>query len=247
MLPLTTFYRSGAHRSDVYKWDAFVTSWRFYSCAWQPHRHDRLPETSGTLWIHRGALTNQRCSLATGCGIKHYRHICKGSMSWWIVTCSRNKFMSIWWHHEICLFALWRDLKKSHGTLKITVCKATWGLCQYHIRILRSCQISNPWDCVLKWWYHFDIVRHFVSSIVNVPANSKTIWAFYHPLMIYKGFWRCYNKSYGMVKWPPEVCTHWSYILKHPHESIPIVYQSGEVVRGYINVLMIHHPRPDDE
>ena len=70
MLPPTTFYRSGAHRSDVYKWDAFVTSWRFYNRAWQPQRHDRLPETSGTLWIHRGALTNQRCSLATGCGIK---------------------------------------------------------------------------------------------------------------------------------------------------------------------------------
>ena len=70
MLPLTTFYRSGAHRSDVYKWDAFVTSWRFYNRAWQPQRHDRLSETSGTLWIHRGALTNQRCSLATGCGIK---------------------------------------------------------------------------------------------------------------------------------------------------------------------------------
>ena len=69
MLPLTTFYRSGAHRSDVYKWDAFVTSWRFYNRAWQPQHHDRLPETSGTLWIHRGALTNQRCSLATGCGI----------------------------------------------------------------------------------------------------------------------------------------------------------------------------------
>ena len=69
MLPLTTFYRSGAHRSDVYKWDAFVTSWRFYNRAWQPQRHDHLPETSGTLWIHRGALTNQRCSLATGCGI----------------------------------------------------------------------------------------------------------------------------------------------------------------------------------
>ena len=69
MLPLTTFYRSGAHRSDVYKWDAFVTSWRFYNRAWQPERHDCLPETSGTLWIHRGALTNQRCSLATGCGI----------------------------------------------------------------------------------------------------------------------------------------------------------------------------------
>ena len=73
MLPLTTFYRSGAHRSDVYKWDAFVTSWRFYNRAWQPQRHDRLPETSGTLWIHWGALTNQRCSLATGCGIKQSR------------------------------------------------------------------------------------------------------------------------------------------------------------------------------
>ena len=72
MLPLTTFYRSGAHRSDVYKWDAFVTSWRFYNRAWQPQRHDRLPETSGTLWIHRRALTNQRCSLATGCGINYW-------------------------------------------------------------------------------------------------------------------------------------------------------------------------------
>ena len=74
MLQLTTFYRSGAHRSDVYKWDAFVTSRRFYNRAWQPQRHDRLPETSGTLWIHRGALTNQRCSLATGCGIKLKRY-----------------------------------------------------------------------------------------------------------------------------------------------------------------------------
>ena len=70
MLPPTTFYRSGAHRSDVYKWDAFVTSWRFYNRAWQPQRHDRLPETSGTLWIHRGALTNKRCSLATGVGLE---------------------------------------------------------------------------------------------------------------------------------------------------------------------------------
>ena len=89
MLPLTTFYRSGAPRSDVYKWDAFVTSWRFYNRAWQPQRHDRPPETSGTLWIHRGALTNQRCSLATGCGItvtiKVYRtFLCKPHLLWWI-------------------------------------------------------------------------------------------------------------------------------------------------------------------
>ena len=65
-----TFYRSGAQKSNVYKRDAFVTSWRFHNRAWQPQRDDRLSETSGTLWIHRGALTNQRCSLATGCGIK---------------------------------------------------------------------------------------------------------------------------------------------------------------------------------
>ena len=68
--PLTPLYRSGARRSDVYQRDAFVTSWRSHNRTWQPERHDRLPETSGTLWIHRGALTNQRCSLATGCGIK---------------------------------------------------------------------------------------------------------------------------------------------------------------------------------
>ena len=68
VLPLTTFYRSGVQRSNVYKRDA-VTSWRSHNRAWQPRRHDRLSETSGTLWIHRGALTNQRCSLATGCGI----------------------------------------------------------------------------------------------------------------------------------------------------------------------------------
>ena len=83
MLPLTTFYRSGAHRSDVYKWDAFVTSWRFYNRAWQPQRHDRLPETSGTLWIHRGALTNQRCSLATGCGIKWASRLCVWDIRHW--------------------------------------------------------------------------------------------------------------------------------------------------------------------
>ena len=62
VLPLTTFYRSGAQKSNVYKQDAFVTSWRFHNRAWQPQHHDRLPETSGTLWIHRGALTNQTIS-----------------------------------------------------------------------------------------------------------------------------------------------------------------------------------------
>ena len=86
MLPLTTFYWSGAHRSDVYKWDAFVTSWRFYNRAWQPQRHDRLPETSGTLWIHQGALTNQRCSLATGCGIIQKSQGCSGGNNW-VIAC----------------------------------------------------------------------------------------------------------------------------------------------------------------
>ena len=70
VLQLTTFYRSGTHGSDVYKWDMFVMSWRFHNRAWQPQHHDRPPDTSGTLWIHQGALTNQRCSLTTGYGIK---------------------------------------------------------------------------------------------------------------------------------------------------------------------------------
>ena len=89
VLLLTTFYRSGAQKINAYKRNAFVTSWRFHNRAWQPEGHDRLPETSGTLWIHRGALTNQRCSLATGCGInmstsvraaqRHADHCCAGS------------------------------------------------------------------------------------------------------------------------------------------------------------------------
>ena len=78
VLPLTTFYRPRAQRSDVYKRDAFVTSWRFHNRAWQLRRYDRLPETSGTLWIHRGVLTNQRCSLATGCGIT-WKIVSRGS------------------------------------------------------------------------------------------------------------------------------------------------------------------------
>ena len=68
VLPLTTFYRSGAQRSNVYQRDMDEIWWRFHNRAWQPQRHDRLPETSGTLWIHRGALTNQWCSQSTGCG-----------------------------------------------------------------------------------------------------------------------------------------------------------------------------------
>ena len=70
MVLLTTFYRSGAQSRDVYKRDVSVTPWKFHNRAWQPQCRGPLSETSGTLWIHRGALTNQRCSLATGCGIK---------------------------------------------------------------------------------------------------------------------------------------------------------------------------------
>ena len=36
VLSLTTFYRSGAQKSNVYKRDVFVTSWRFHNRAWQP-------------------------------------------------------------------------------------------------------------------------------------------------------------------------------------------------------------------
>ena len=74
VLPLMTFYRSGAQKSNVYQRDAFVTSWRFHNRAWQPKRHDRLSETSGTLWIQRGALTNQRC-LFTRVARAHKRQV----------------------------------------------------------------------------------------------------------------------------------------------------------------------------
>ena len=42
VLPLMTFYRSGALRSNVYKRDIYVTSWRFHNCAWQPQHHGHL-------------------------------------------------------------------------------------------------------------------------------------------------------------------------------------------------------------
>ena len=77
VLPLTTFYRSRAQKKCLQTevpGDEFVTSWRFHNRTWQPQRHNRLPETSGTLWIHPGALTNQRCSIATGVGLYIAQH-----------------------------------------------------------------------------------------------------------------------------------------------------------------------------
>ena len=47
----------------------FVMLWRLDNCAWQPQHHDRLSKISGALRIHKGALTNHWCSLATSCGI----------------------------------------------------------------------------------------------------------------------------------------------------------------------------------
>ena len=38
VLPLATFYRSGTQRSNVYKRDVSVTSWRFHNRAWPPVR-----------------------------------------------------------------------------------------------------------------------------------------------------------------------------------------------------------------
>ena len=90
VLPLTTFYRSGAQKGNVYKRHVAVTSWRFHNRAWQPQRHDRLPETPGTLWIPRGALTNQRCSLVTRCGIMNITGICK------LLPCSISHQASTW-------------------------------------------------------------------------------------------------------------------------------------------------------
>ena len=161
MLPLTTFYRSGAHRSDVYKWDAFVTSWRFYNRAWQPRRHDRLPETSGTLWIHRGALTNQRCSLATGCGIKLLITKIDPIVQLWIY----KNFKTLQWRHngrdsvsnhqphDCFLNRLFRHRSKKTSKLRVT------GLCAGNTPEageLPSQMASNAENVSIWWRQHED-------------------------------------------------------------------------------------------
>ena len=110
VLPLTTFYRSGAQRSNVYKRDVSVTSWRFHNRAWQPQRHDRLPETSRTLLIHRVALTNQRCSLATECGIKNEMTRVKAFKAFWYQ-------MKIAWLEYSLLGEMWQHPKSAEQIL----------------------------------------------------------------------------------------------------------------------------------
>ena len=101
---LTMFYWSGWKRSDVYKRDLFVTSWSLHNHPWQLQCHDRLCETSGTLWIHGGALTNQRCSSATRRGIKNLILQVKNSGRPWDKTSrqlSKRARGCHWaWHHS---------------------------------------------------------------------------------------------------------------------------------------------------
>ena len=135
VLPLTTFYRARAQRSDVYKRDAFVTSWRFHNRAWQPRRHDRLSETSGTLWIHRGALTNQRCSLATGCGINNS-----------IMYVRKLRSISRWSWIFICQSEMWRHGKQQR--MIINMCNYLWiSIIQLH-----GYPIIGLWISIIQLW-----------------------------------------------------------------------------------------------
>ena len=63
-------------RSNIYKRDLCVTSLRFHNRAWELQRQESLSETSGILLTHRGTLSNQGSSLATGYGIKALLAIC---------------------------------------------------------------------------------------------------------------------------------------------------------------------------
>ena len=128
VLPLTTFYRSGAQRNNVYKQDAFVTSWRSHNRAWQSRRHDRLSETSGILWIHRGALTNQRCSLATGCGINHSTstsyHMCTADHAIMLATALlvQTRYRAISKHYKMCGWG-----SGAHRATKSPIRQWWWG------------------------------------------------------------------------------------------------------------------------
>ena len=142
VLPLMTFCRSGAQKSNVYKRDAFVTSWRFHNRAWQPQRHDRLSETSGTLWIHRGALTNQRCSLATGCGI-NARTLFYVVPSHYLKQCwpLRTHFS------EICIMKQQFSIENWHvHSRKSTVV--------IKVKVSTSQATEHMWHTPSSWWRH---------------------------------------------------------------------------------------------
>ena len=148
VLPLRTFYRPRAQRSDVYKRDAFMTSWRFHNRPWQLRCHDRLPETSGTLWIHRGALTNQRCSLATGCGIKLRR-------SWWKWHCL---YTQIWYKNITLYIYIW--LMHFNWNLVInfycTKLVSNYQIDTHYMTAQLSCHVQTHWNSLVAW-YDFPI------------------------------------------------------------------------------------------
>ena len=150
-----TFCRSGAQKNNVYKRDAFVTSWRFHNRAWQPQRHDRLSETSGTLWIHRGALTNQRCSLATGWRIN------------WLILRSMNELF----RHVSRVWSIFRrngqTLEKLHYFPNFTL---VWYRCCVYRNDDHRCAKNNV-------WYHSFVEKGFDSSLeLHLFYNYVSMW-----------------------------------------------------------------------
>ena len=168
VLPLTTFYRPGAQKSNVYKRDVFVTSWRFHNRTWQLQRHDRLPETSGTLWIHRGALTNQRCSLATGCGIK--RQTVGLLMTW---HCYSYGCYDICKHSDwpVFNFVYIHTGKKIEGIINFVGSNYNDIMTRVEIR-----SISELHDDVIKWKHfprYWPFVQGIHRSLVNSPHKGQ--------------------------------------------------------------------------
>ena len=145
VFPLTTFYPSGAQKSNVYKRDVFVTQWRFHNRAWQRQSHDCLPESSGTLWIHRGALTNQQCSLATGCGVKYWSKQ-YANVPATIITRTRN-------YHDVeipSILHLWNKCSLLCGRHQ-RVYRTCTRLCLFASGLPCATESSSWLNCVVIW------------------------------------------------------------------------------------------------
>ena len=84
----------------------------------QPQPHDLLSKTSGTLWIHQWALTNELCSLATGYWIifiPYLGAISKVFRPWGSVSNadhggSRISQRSEWLYHSKLIGPIWGSL-----------------------------------------------------------------------------------------------------------------------------------------
>ena len=169
-----------------------MTSWWFYNRAWQPQRHDRLPETSGTLWIHRGALTNQRCSLATGCGIN-------SATSNWTATLRRSVVYEITTETGISHSDVYLRLERVSNLLSL-VCAPVTGYIPHSTVFINEGEFSDftnistlpvrCFKCIYIYIYAYHIILDGWPSKLNWTRRSRyslsesniLYWTVNHPI-----------------------------------------------------------------